>query len=475
MRISSKIAMYQIIGKTVPNCWSWLGGNSYLLPVSLAACLAGMCYIMDKILSPNQTFRGFVAEKTHVMDLLKRTARFGESNSALIVGPRGSGKTTLVRTVLKELQELGTFDEHAILVQLDGRLHTDDRLAIKDITKQMKLEELMDDKIFMSFAENLAYLLQCLKSGHKGHSKSIIFVLEEFDLFCGHHNQTLLYNLFDIAQSAQAPICVVGVTARLDVTELLEKRVKSRFSHRQVFLFPPADKKVGFKSRLTLLEKLLLLPVTEPLEPVYVHCWNEHVLSIVANPEVRHVCKRLYDSDQSERTFRTFLAQIISKLDIDHMTLEASDFTSTFTAFFRDTMVDILTGLSVLEICLVIAMKHQTEIYDGDPLNFEMVLQRYLKFVSQNSSAETVQRPVLLKAFEHLKSLEIITPIGKTHREIQKEYQLHRFLVTSDQVNEAVKKFPGLPTDRRDTTQIDFELQACTNLHLQQKMRASNP
>ncbi|CAG2069063.1 unnamed protein product, partial [Timema podura] len=157
-----------------------------------------------------------------------------------------------------------------------------------------------------TFAENLAYLLQCLKSGHKGHSKSVIFVLEEFDLFCGHHNQTLLYNLFDVAQSAQAPICVVGVTARLDVTELLEKRVKSRFSHRQVFLFPPADKKVGFKSRLTLLEKLLLLPVTEPLEPVYVHCWNEHVLSLVANPEVRHVCKRLYDSDQSERTFRTF-------------------------------------------------------------------------------------------------------------------------------------------------------------------------
>jgi Cdc6-like AAA superfamily ATPase len=34
-------------------------------------------------------------------------------------------------------------------------------------------------------------------------SKSIIFILEEFDLFCTHHNQTLLYNLFNVAQSAQ--------------------------------------------------------------------------------------------------------------------------------------------------------------------------------------------------------------------------------------------------------------------------------
>ena len=35
----------------------------------------------------------------------------------------------------------------------------------------------------------------------------------------------------------QAPICVLGVTARLDVLELMEKRVKSRFSHRQLYLY----------------------------------------------------------------------------------------------------------------------------------------------------------------------------------------------------------------------------------------------
>ena len=87
--------------------------------------------------------------------------------------------------------------------------------------------------VFGSFAENLAFLLACLKAGNKK-SKSVMFILEEFDLFCSHHNQTLLYNLFDISQSAQAPICVLGITCRLDVIELLEKRVKSRFSHRFV-------------------------------------------------------------------------------------------------------------------------------------------------------------------------------------------------------------------------------------------------
>jgi origin recognition complex subunit 4 len=45
--------------------------------------------------------------------------------------------------------------------------------------------------------------------------------------------QTLLYNLFDIAQSRAAPIIVIGLTTELDVVESLEKRVKSRFNHRQ--------------------------------------------------------------------------------------------------------------------------------------------------------------------------------------------------------------------------------------------------
>ena len=105
------------------------------------------------------------------------------------------------------------------------------------------------------YSENLHNVLQTLKSSDREKSKPIIFVLDEFDLFCHHKNQTLLYNLFDIAQSAQvsviklsyffsfivvfqAPICVLGVSCRLDVIELLEKRVKSRFSHRQIFIYP---------------------------------------------------------------------------------------------------------------------------------------------------------------------------------------------------------------------------------------------
>jgi origin recognition complex subunit 4 len=53
-----------------------------------------------------------------------------------------------------------------------------------------------------------------LKSGSKS-TTPVIFILDEFDLFAQHTKQALLYNLFDIAQSSQNPIAVVGLTCRL--------------------------------------------------------------------------------------------------------------------------------------------------------------------------------------------------------------------------------------------------------------------
>lgn len=61
--------------------------------------------------------------------------------------------------------------------------------------------ELKHDKLF--YIENLNFLLESLKSANRKTAKSIIFIMDEFDQFCQHKNQTLLYNLFDVCQSAQ--------------------------------------------------------------------------------------------------------------------------------------------------------------------------------------------------------------------------------------------------------------------------------
>lgn len=163
----------------------------------------------------------------------------------------------MITSILSKLLPKDSFRQNSMIVYLNGFIHTDDAAALKSITKQMRLETAVDGKVFTAFADNLAFLLDCLKSGDRSSSKSVIFILEEFDLFCAHEHQTLIYNLFDVAQSAQAPICVIGLTRRNDVIELLEKRVKSRFSHRQIFLF---NENADSDAKVDVFLNLLKLP-----------------------------------------------------------------------------------------------------------------------------------------------------------------------------------------------------------------------
>lgn len=131
--------------------------------------------------------------------------------------------------------------------------------------------------------------------GDRSSSRPVLFILDEFDLFAHHKNQTLLYNLLDVSQSAQAPVAVVGVTCRLvrllnlptlqlvlertpflvfrqDVLELLEKRVKSRFSHRQIHLLSSPT----FPQYLERVRTRLSLPQDFP-DAKFAQDWNGSV------------------------------------------------------------------------------------------------------------------------------------------------------------------------------------------------------
>ncbi|KAJ8681427.1 hypothetical protein QAD02_017214 [Eretmocerus hayati] len=418
-------------------------------------------HLKGKIMSPETKFRHHLKERLHVLDLVKRTVEMGESNSLLLIGPRSSGKTTLINSVLRELSTLENFEDNALIVNLNGLVHTDDKLALKDATRQMQLENVVGNKVFGTFAENLSFLLESLKSGDKKRSKPVIFILDEFDLFCAHQNQTLLYNLFDVAQSAQAPICVIGITCRLDVIELLEKRVKSRFSHRQIFLYPGQTSESespvsSFEDRLELFQDLLSLPDDENvneieqkvpnISPKFRALWNKKVRELAEDERIIKILKQMHNEDRSERKFRHFLAVLISFIGLDHRELVYEDFVRASKLMSPDDKTLVLEGLTVLEMCLLIAIKHETEIYDGEPFNFQKVLNRYLKFANQASNIESVQQPVIMKAFEHLVNLELIVPVGSTQRN-EKEYQNYEFVLTADEVLKGVKNYHGLSTD----------------------------
>lgn len=340
----------------------------------------------------------------------------------------------------------------------------------------MKLENAVDGKIFGSFAENLSFLLASLKSGNKK-SKSVIFLLHEFDLFCSHHKQTLLYNLFDISQSAQAPICVVGITRRLDVIELLEKRVKSRFSHRQVFIFPREEEDIDsrmlrFKEIMTLMnekerkqfyenkpnlkhitftELMFLRNIYDPslyeYSDKFAKTWNKQIEALSKNKIVYAALENLIYFNSSESFFKMFLFKLVSKLSEKHQEITPEMISELVSNYYNDEKIKILCGLTVLEISLLISIKHHSEIYDRDPFNFEIIFTRFSKFAKISSTMQGIERPVVLKAFEHLKNLEIILPVGSTTGKVQKEFEMHKLDLTFDQIKTATKKYPNLPTE----------------------------
>lgn len=65
---------------------------------------------------------------------------------------------------------------NVLLITLNGLIHTDDKQAVKSIARQLKMETRNEERQFDSVAENLYFLISCLKEG----------------MFCNHQNNKLI-------------------------------------------------------------------------------------------------------------------------------------------------------------------------------------------------------------------------------------------------------------------------------------------
>ncbi|NWX86818.1 ORC4 protein, partial [Nothoprocta pentlandii] len=379
----------------------------------------------------------------HLLELLKRTTLHGESNSALIIGPRGSGKTTLLNHVLKELMEIKQIRENLLKVHLNGLLQTNDKVALKEITRQLHLENVVGDKVFGSFAENLVFLLEALRKGDRTSSCPVLFVLDEFDLFVHHKNQTLLYNLFDISQSAQTPVTVIGLTCRQDVLELLEKRVKSRFSHRQIYLMNSFD----FKQYIKIFKEQLSLPAEFPDE-AFAQKWNNNIQHLSEDKTVQDLLQNLFHHSKDIRSLHLLLMLALRNVTVHHPLVAVADLLEASKQRSVDSRANIVHGLSVLETCLIIAMKHLNDVYEGEPFNFQMVYNEFQKFIQRKAHCMyNFEKPVVMKAFEHLLQLELVKPVERPTVRAQKEYLLMKLLLDNNQIMDALQAYPNCPTD----------------------------
>lgn len=127
-------------------------------------------------------------------------------------------------------------------------------------------------------------------------------------------------------------------------------------------------------------------------------------MSLAKNIKVQQALQSIYDYDVSISLFKTFLLQLITiSLNEQHDFFDVDIIKNLSQQYDIDDKIEMLCGLSVLELCLIIAMKHHCEIYDRDPFNYEMILTRYQKFANSSTTMQNIEKGVIMKAFEHIK------------------------------------------------------------------------
>lgn len=365
--------------------------------------------VLQKLTSKRHTpLANLDDEHAKVSNVITQAVTAGESNSMLLIGSRGSGKTALINQALRAQAIEHPDDFH--VVRLNGFIHTDDKIALREIWRQLGREMELDEEEnnLKNYADTLTSLLALLSHpAEQGReqaqgqiTKSVIFILDEFELFASHPRQTLLYNLFDIAQSRKAPITVLGLTTKIDVAESLEKRVKSRFSHRYVHL-SSAKSLTAFqdacKAALVVreddlsddekaaLSKISSKTASKPSGSV-IEQWSNLVDTLFLQDEMLAHLRHIYYTSKSVPAFHFSMLLPMSSLPTDSAT-SASDLITHLTPSPSlsgpDSKLSLLAGLSTLHLALLICAARLTAIHAQDTIPFAQAYEEYKSIASK--------------------------------------------------------------------------------------------
>ncbi|KZT66022.1 hypothetical protein DAEQUDRAFT_740293 [Daedalea quercina L-15889] len=397
-------------------------------------------------------------------NLLRGTVLRGEGNSCLLMGPRGSGKTRIVEKAIAALPE------RPITIRLSGHAQKNDRLAIREIARQLTQqtgtsflpsedENVKDAEDGLDDSENpflekqdSADATSVIALPPPAHSlalismiptlpRATIVILDAFDQFASHARQSLLYCLLDTAQScrvgkANKGLAVIGVTARIDTINLLEKRVKSRFSGRMLRTACPRR----LRDWTSLAQSILTVSRgMDDDNDEWDTLWTASVDNFLNHPEVKEVFMDNFGLARDVYTLRRILAPAVLELSEDAPFLSPTTFTATAGTQRCPARFPFLSALPYASICLLIAAMH-ARAAGHESFTFEMLHEAFRDQVEGGSIGMVrCSRDVLVGAFERLVAQRVFLPAAPPSSSIAREFVPHRCAIDRSEVKQAVE------------------------------------
>ncbi|XP_071927426.1 origin of replication complex subunit 4-like [Coffea arabica] len=357
------------------------------------------------------------------------------NNSVLLLGPRGCGKLAVLELVLEDL--LREFPDMISVIKLNGLLHSDDNCALKEIARQLCLEHQLAFSKMASSDENSQFLIAMLRECGLAH-KTVLFVLDEFDLFA-QGKQRLLYSLLDAMQSVTSQAVVIGVSCRLDADQLLEKRVRSRFSHRKLLFLPPSREDLQ-----RLLEHALLLPSGSDLPHEFVANFNSNLLNIFADKKFKDIMDTVFNTDSTFKQVLTFLFSALCHLDLKCGFLSVENFKDALSNIQRQPKLECLKDCSILELYILVCMK-RLEVREHETCNFNSIMKEYKSIHDSFQTTDYYARDVCRRAFEHLLQRELISFLDNRGHGHSIEFRPVKLLISWQELYQGLKSYGSCP------------------------------
>ncbi|CCK71036.1 origin recognition complex subunit 4 KNAG_0F03740 [Huiozyma naganishii CBS 8797] len=368
--------------------------------------------------------------KAEISRMLKQSIVQKESHSAIIIGPRNSYKTFLIEHELELLNQ--EYSNQFIVIRLNGFIHSESS-AIKGIATQLEeqLQKLhgvhhsfpkKEEEIPSEDGENeiskgsltdvFERILRLLDSASqrssgdanekdKGITKiTVVFVFDEIDTFAGPIRQTLLYNLFDMVEHARVPVCIFGNTTKINMLDYLEKRVKSRFSQRMIYM-PNFSGLDDFKANVV---SQMVPSGDDPITTAWLHMVEAQTRD--ENSSFFQELKRNYETVQSLPEWSNAVLPILSfATDLDDMRDKLGS--ANFTRQWRLNQLELgltsrIQSLSELELAILIGSARVALKSKDHVINFNLVYVEYKELMkSLNSRIPTASALHPTKMFEN--------------------------------------------------------------------------